>query len=69
VAAALKNLHAHLLENGAIRGIQKYDPSLLKIRSRDVLQMIAAGNPEWKQLVAEPIVPVIKKKQLFGWKQ
>jgi len=63
----LRQLYAHLLENGAVRGIAKYDPDLLKIRSKDVLQAIASGKPDWERLVADPIVSIIKQKHLFDW--
>lgn len=68
VAPPLRHLYAHLLESGAIRGIANYDPGLLRVRASDVLAMIAAGDPAWEGLVAEPIVGAIKAKGLFGWK-
>ena len=68
VAPRLKQLYAHLLENGSIRGVRKHEPGLLRIRSHDVRQAIADGGAGWEDLVAEPIVKVIKDKRLFGWR-
>jgi hypothetical protein len=67
VPAHLEQLYAHLRRNGSLRGIRNHDPELLRIRSRDVLDRIAAGDPAWETLVAEPIISVIKEKRLFGW--
>jgi hypothetical protein len=68
VAPRLKHLYAHLTENRSIQGIERFNGDYLPIRSRDVLDWIAAGDERWEQLVPPPIVDVIKAKHLFGWK-
>jgi hypothetical protein len=67
VAPPLKHLYAHLLENGFVEGIGNYNKDFLRIRSRDVLDLIKAGDASWEQLVPPPVVEVIKRQGLFGW--
>jgi hypothetical protein len=63
----LRNLYAHLLENHYIDSIVGFDPSILNIFSRDVLQRIKAGDVTWERMVPEPVVGAIKKRKLFGY--
>jgi len=67
VAAHLKHLYAHLLENRYIQGIAKYNRDLVRIRRREVLDGIEAGSPEWDSKVPPAIVELIKKGRLFGY--
>jgi hypothetical protein len=67
IAAHLKHLYAHLLENRFIQGIRKYDPQLVRIRRRDVLAAMQTGNASWETMVPPQIVEVIKKRRLFGY--
>jgi hypothetical protein len=62
----LKHLYQHLLENRFIQGVATFDPELVKIRRRDVLEKIKAGDSSWEQLVPPQIVEVIKRDRLFG---
>lgn len=64
----LKHLYAHLLENRFIQGILNFDRELLPIRRRDVLAKILSGDPAWESLVPPPIVQLIKRDHLFGYK-
>ncbi|MEI6395290.1 MAG: TonB-dependent receptor [Verrucomicrobiota bacterium] len=64
----LKHLYAHLLENRFIQGIRNFNASLLPIRSRDVLTKIQSGDASWEQLVPPPIVEIIKRDRLFGFR-
>lgn len=66
VPPLLRHLYEHLLVNGFIEAIARFDPSLLPIRSRDVLAKIQAGDASWEQLVPPPIVDIIKRNRLFG---
>jgi hypothetical protein len=63
----LKNLYAHFLENRLVQDVQSSNPDFLRIRSRDVLEKIKAGDAAWEKLVPPPIVEVIKTKRLFGY--
>ncbi|MBW8781453.1 MAG: TonB-dependent receptor [Verrucomicrobia bacterium] len=67
VDAHLTNLYAHLLENHYIECIVGFDPKILSIFSRDVLQRIRAGDPSWEKMVPETVGQAIKKRHLFGY--
>jgi hypothetical protein len=67
VAPHLKHLYAHLLENRYIQGIRKFDRDLVRIRRRDVLAAMQAGDGTWEQMVPPQIVEVIKRGRLFGY--
>lgn len=69
VAPHLKHLYAHLLENRYVQPIRKYSPELVRIRRREVLASLEAGDGAWEQWVPEPIVAVIKRDRLFGYKE
>jgi hypothetical protein len=69
VPAHLRHLFAHLVENRFVENIKKYKPDYLAVYSSDVLDKIQAGDASWEILVPPPIVQVIKRKQLFGWKE
>jgi hypothetical protein len=68
VAPHLKGLYAYLLENRHIEGLRKFNPEYLKIRSRDVLDLIATGDSKWEQQVPAAVVEVIRREKLFGYK-
>lgn len=68
VAAHLKHLYAHLLENRYIQGIHKYNSDLVRIRRREVLEGIEAGGGAWEQMVPPVIVDSIKREGLFGYR-
>ena len=67
VAPAFGHLYEHLRASGCIRAIRDYNAELLKVRSHDVLEKIAAGDVSWEQMVAPETISVIKRKKLFGW--
>jgi len=62
----LRHLHAHLLANGLLRDLKEFTPDVQRIRSKDVLEKIAARDAAWEKLVPPPVVEVIKRKKLFG---
>lgn len=68
VSEHLRNLYDHLLENHYIDCIVGFDPAILDIFSRDVLQRINAGDASWEQMVPGPVAEAIKKRGLFGFK-
>jgi len=69
VAPHLKHLYTHLLENRFIQGIRNYRKELLPIRTRDVLAKIQSGDPAWETMVPPPIVEIIKRDRLFGYRE
>jgi hypothetical protein len=68
VAQHLRHLYAHLTENRFIQGLANVNSNLLRIRSRDVLDKIEAGDVSWEKLVPPVIAEVIKREKLFGWR-
>jgi len=67
VAPHLKHLYAHLVDNGYVEDIRKYNPDSLSVYSGDVLKKIQSGDASWEKLVPAPIANVIKAKRLFGY--
>jgi hypothetical protein len=67
VAPHLKHLYAFLLENRYLEGVRKFNPELVRIRRREVLEGIQSGSATWENLVPAPIVEVIKRDRLFGY--
>jgi len=67
VVEHLRNLYDHLMENHYIESIVGFDPKILSIFSRDVLQRIKAGDTEWEKMVPEPVAEAIKRRSLFGY--
>jgi hypothetical protein len=63
----LRNLYDHLLENHYIDCIVGFDPDILSIFSRDVLQRIKANDASWEKMVPAPVAAAIKKRRLFGY--
>jgi hypothetical protein len=62
----LRNLYDHLLENHYIDSIVGFNPDILAIFSRDVLQRIKAKDPSWEKMVPAPVAEAIKKRGLFN---
>ena len=67
VAPHLRNLYAHLVENGYIESIDYYTKDYLPIFSRDVLVKIREGDPAWEAMVPAPVVKTIKERKFFGY--
>jgi hypothetical protein len=67
IAPRLRHLYTHLLENRYIQGT-RFDADLLRIRRREVLDKIQAGDASWETLVPPAIVEVIKREALFGYR-
>ncbi len=69
VAPHQQHLYAYLTENRFIQGLVNSNPAFLRIRSRDVLDKIEAGDASWEKLVPPIIAEVIKREKLFGWRK
>lgn len=63
----LSNLYLHLLENGYIECIQGFDPAILDIFSRDVLNKIARQDASWETMIPKPVADLIKERHLYGY--
>jgi hypothetical protein len=68
VARHLQNLYAHLIENHFVESIHKHNVEYLPIFSRDVLARIQTYDPSWETMVPKPIVELIKRDKLFGFR-
>jgi hypothetical protein len=69
IPSHLRHLYAHLRENRLIQDIQNFNADLLSIRSQDVLSKIRSGDTSWEQLIPPPIVEIIKRDGLFGYRE
>jgi hypothetical protein len=65
----LKHLYAHLMQNHFIEPILKHNVDYLPIYSRNVLARIQTGDSSWETMVPAPIVEIIKKNKLFGYRK
>lgn len=69
VAAHLRHLYAHLLENRYIESIQNYNPDYLGLFPPIALSKLQSGDVSWENDVPKPIVEIIKKGKMFGWRE
>jgi hypothetical protein len=69
VAPHLQNLYAYLIENHFVESIEKHNVEYLPIFSRDVLARIQTYDPSWETMVPAPIVEIIKREKLFGFRE
>ncbi len=64
----LKPLYDYLLFNKRLVDIESYDPKVLNIYSKAVLQMIRDGESGWEEMVPPYVDNMIKDNKLFGYK-
>ena len=69
VAPNLRHLYSYLIENKFVVSIQKHNVAYLPIFSRDVLARIQTYDPSWETMVPPPIVEIIKREKLFGFRE
>ncbi|RMF01527.1 MAG: TonB-dependent receptor, partial [Bacteroidetes bacterium] len=67
VADGLKFLYQHLLDNKQIVDIEGYNPDILHIYSKNVLELIQAGEEGWEAMVPSRVAAIIKENYLFGY--
>ncbi len=63
----MKELYKFFKYNGKMLDIKDFDPSILDILSRNVLNMIANGEEGWEEMLPKGISETIKEKRLFGY--
>ena len=68
IAASWRHLRDFLLESGHLVPIQRYDPNLLSIYTKDVLARIQSGDASWETMVPPAVADTIRTKHLFGLK-
>ncbi|WP_029036149.1 nicotinate-nucleotide adenylyltransferase [Salinimicrobium xinjiangense] len=62
----MKELYKFFKYNGKVVDITDYDPIILDIFSREVLQMIAEGKAGWEEMLPEKTTAMIKEHDLFS---
>jgi hypothetical protein len=67
VSMHLRNLYAHLLENHYLAPIVGFDPNIMDIFSRDVLDRIQKHERGWEKMVPNQVASIIKERHLFGF--
>jgi hypothetical protein len=63
----LKPLYDYLLFNKRLVDIDNFDPNVLHIFSKQVLDMIRANRPGWEDMVPPYVDSMIKDNRLFGF--
>ncbi|MBK9195240.1 MAG: TonB-dependent receptor [Flavobacteriales bacterium] len=63
----LKPLYDYLLSNKRMVDIETFDPQVLHIFSKSVLQLIRDGQPGWENMVPPYVDNMIKDNKLFGY--
>ncbi len=63
----MKELYKFFKYNGKMLDILDYDPEILDIFSRTVLQMIADGEDGWEKMLPKGISEIIVEHRLFGY--
>lgn len=63
----VKFLYRHLLENQQIVDVEAFNPDILHIFSKEVLQQIRQGRAGWEIMVPQKVARIIKEKYLFGY--
>jgi len=63
----MKELYKFFKYNGKMLDIKDFNPDILDILSRDVLNKIASGDEGWEDMLPPGIADMIKDKRLFGY--
>ena len=63
----MKELYKFFKYNGKVIDITDYDPKIMNIFSREILQMINNGESGWEDMVPEGTAELIKDYRLFGY--
>ena len=63
----LRHLHAYLVENRFIEGLDVLDKEHMSVFPKDVLAMIQADEPGWETLVPGEVAALIKERNLFQY--
>ncbi|UMB61348.1 TonB-dependent receptor [Lutibacter sp. A80] len=63
----MKELYKFFKYNGKVIDIKDFDPEILDVFSRKVLDMIANGEHGWEEMLPIGIAETIKSERLFGY--
>ncbi len=65
----MKELFKFFKYNGKVVDIEGYNPNILDVFSREILQMIHEGKTGWENMLPERTASMIKEQNLFGYKE
>ncbi|WP_026838376.1 nicotinate-nucleotide adenylyltransferase [Gillisia sp. JM1] len=65
----MKELFKFFKYNGKVVDIEGYNPNILDVFSREILQMIHEGKTGWENMLPERTANMIKEQNLFGYKE
>lgn len=63
----IRELHKYLMVRGVVRNLDGYDPTCLKIFSREALAFLRKGDPAWIPMVPPEVAAVIRRHGYFDW--
>jgi hypothetical protein len=66
IDANVADLYEHIAKNRLVTSVQDFNPEILHIYSRDVLQKIKANDGSWETQVPAAVAEGIKRRRLFG---
>jgi hypothetical protein len=66
VPDTMRHLYRFLLDNRHVEALERYDRSIIDIRTADVLARLQRGDAGWESAVPERVVAIIKERKLFG---
>ena len=65
----MKELYKFFKYNGKVVDIEGYDPNVLDVFSREILQMINEGKTGWENMLPDRTASMIKEQKLFGYNE
>jgi hypothetical protein len=65
----MKELFKFFKYNGKVVDIEGYNPNILDVFSREILQMIHEGKTGWENMLPERTANMIKEQNLFGYEE
>jgi hypothetical protein len=68
IAATMRHLYTHLLENGHVVPIRNYSAEHLSINPDGVLRRIQSSDDGWERVVPPAVVEIIRRERLFGYR-
>ena len=63
----MKELYKFFKYNGKVVDIKEYDPDILAVFSKTILDMITNGQHGWEEMLPTGIADIIKEERLFGY--
>ena len=67
VPQGFKFLYQHLLDDGQIVDVKKYNPEVLHIFTKEVMELLKNGHVGWENKVPSKVEKLVKEKYLFGY--